>query len=68
MNVVLKVLSFGTGDTIRFIKHSLFRLLAASMQISHWSNSEMPCSLQKYRWQRLHVMKVILTRSPASHR
>ncbi|OQW32625.1 MAG: hypothetical protein A4E19_04480 [Nitrospira sp. SG-bin1] len=41
---------------------------APSMHTSHWSNSKVPCSLQKYRRQRLHVMKVILTRSSASHR
>jgi hypothetical protein len=39
-----------------------------STHTSHWSNSKAPCSLQKYRRQRLHVMKVILTRSSASHR
>ena len=40
---------------------------APSMHASHWSNSGVPCLLQKYRRQRLHVMKVILTRSSASH-
>lgn len=41
---------------------------APSIHTSHWSNSGVPCSLQKYRRHRLHVMKVILTRSSASHR
>ena len=51
-----------------FIDHSYSVSSPPSMHISHWSNSEVPCSLQKDRRQRLHVMKVILTRSPASHR
>jgi hypothetical protein len=58
----------GTGRTPLFIDHSYSVSSPPSMHISHWSNSEVPCSLQKDRRQRLHVMKVILTRSPASHR
>ena len=68
MKVVLKVLSccnLATGFDSRIIRYSVSS--PPSMQISHWSNSGVPCSLQKYRRQRLHVMKVILTRSAASH-
>lgn len=55
------------ADSIRsIIRYSVSS--PPSMHASHWSNSGVPCSLQKYLWHRLQVIKVILTRSSASHR
>ncbi|ALA58642.1 hypothetical protein NITMOv2_2226 [Nitrospira moscoviensis] len=39
----------------------------ASRQLEHCSMYETPCSLQKYRWQRLQTIYVMRTRSFDSH-